>query len=229
MNRDNPKDCQRIVDNKNDPVSVGIVEAGGISNSLSGADRAIMEELDSIFAEFVATSATPVDTIEQLPPEYAAALADFEIDDPHEVDTTESAAIRAARAKLASPEAKALLTANKAHGHTAQAMDAIDAHRRTPEGRRRYNAKRKKERDEKIWEQEGRVARTNRHHATEEDRKRARRQDKAAEQKARRDAMTPDQKKEENEKRSARRRAAKEAAITAREAAIKSDPDFGSF
>lgn len=229
MNSDNPKDCQRSVDNKNDQLSVGIVQASDISQSMSGADMAIVEELDSIFAELVATPATPTEVMEHFPREYAAALADFEIDDTEQDQPTETAAIRAARAKLASPEAKALMAANKAHGHTAQAMDAIDAYRRTPEGRESYNARRKLERHENIREAEGRDVRNYRRHATEEDRILARRQDKKAEQKDRRDNMTPEQKKAENEKRSARRREAKAKALAAGEAAMKADPDFGSF
>ncbi len=223
MNSDNPKDCQRGVDNKNDLLSVSIVEATDIAHSMSGADRAIMEELDSIVAEFVATPATPADAIDQLPPEYAAALADFEIDEPVTAHPAESAAVRAARAKLSSPEAKALLAANKAHGHTMQAMDAIDAHRRTPEGKKSYNAA------QRAKYAEGRAVRDYQHHATDEERAFARKESNLVAQKKRRDAMTPEQKKAENKKRSARRRAAKEAAISAREAAINSDPDFGSF
>jgi hypothetical protein len=151
-------------------------------------------EVPAIITSFVATCETPENVLAILPPEMVSALAD--------VQHSESLGIRAARQRKASPEAVALHEANKAHGHTAQAQDRIDAYRKG-DGREDYNASRRASYSAEI----GRVARAYSHHG-EDDASRQRsiqNSNRSASQK-RRDNMTLDEKRAEAEKASQRRR-----------------------
>ncbi|MCJ2876524.1 hypothetical protein JUM41_19940 [Rhizobium pusense] len=61
---------------------------------------------------------------------------------------------------------------NQQHGHIAQGLDAIDAHRKTEEGAADYNANRRKKRHADA-EREGRTMKTYQRHATKDDAKKA--------------------------------------------------------
>jgi hypothetical protein len=233
MNKVIADNCQQIVDDE-DP-TMFVSNSDEIASFCRDQDRArslpengqairdsILAELDSIEAPaieagFVVTCNTPAPVLEALPPEIVAALDDFELSG--EEPSSESAAVRAAREKRASPEAIALHEANKAHGHIKQAQDDIDAHRKG-EGRDQHNEDKRNNYAAHIFATEGREIRAHNRYATDEARLDARKRGNANSSQKRRDSMTPEQKKAESAKASERRRErkAREEAEAAAEA-----------
>lgn len=132
-----------------------------------------------------------------------------------------SPTIEAVRARVNSPEAQALKALNKKHGHTAQAMGAIDAYR-AKEGRDAYNKKRRDKYAAEKFEAEGRPVRAYGAVKRSTDPSETRRQQAREAQKRRRALMSGDERKAESAARVERRRREKESRRLALEAEVKS-------
>ena len=98
----------------------------------------------------------------------------FEItpEDEAELAKYEARQLRRAAHQAWQDKHRADIRQNQRHGHIAQGLDAIDAHRKTEKGAADYNANRRKKRHADA-EKEGRTMRTNQRHATKDDAKKA--------------------------------------------------------
>lgn len=108
------------------------------------------------------------------------AIADFVIEDAPE-PPKRNPAIEAWRRSQADEIAK-----NKAHGHTAQAFDAIDEHRKTLSGKALYNANRRTKRQQEALA-EGRDYKTRRTFISEKQREAGRLETQASYDRKRRE------------------------------------------
>ncbi|MDQ0421119.1 hypothetical protein J2045_002146 [Peteryoungia aggregata LMG 23059] len=203
MNTKNDEDCKELLNNG------GVARLRPSSLPLA-VEAEILGELDALSAELFATEFEVV-------PENRADLLALPTGN---ASGASSPAIEAARARANSPEAQALKALNKKHGHTAQAMGAIDAYR-AKEGRDAYNKKRRDEYAAEKFHTEGRPVREYGAAKRSADPIETRKQQVREAQKRRRDQMSDEDRKAESAARAERRRRQNEVRRLASEAEVK--------
>lgn len=202
MNTRNSEDCKDFLND------VGPVPSRFSSLPLA-VEADIMRELDDLSSEvfdadFCVTPDTRADALRS----------------SHDTPVASSPAIAAARARVNSPEAQALKALNRKHGHTAQAMGAIDAYR-AKEGRDAYNKKRRDQYAAEKFQSEGRPVREYGAAKRSADPSEARKQQVREAQKRRRDQMSEEDRRAESAARAERRRRKNEVRRLASEAEVK--------